>query len=151
MSLRTFLLSLLKADKLDFIQEIFDFFRVKSAQIEIQTFPMIGRARQESSSCSLSSQSIDSGFLNFIYEHSDGTPDLDGALDFVSSRAFLSSFSSQAAADFIVSQLISEYPNRVAATNRVLTSLLRSPASPALIRCANQLKDIPKTFFRTFT
>jgi hypothetical protein len=102
--------------------------------------------RGDQSSLPLST-SIGDGFINFIRSHNHESSDLDGVIDFVSSRLFLSSFGSNSLVDLLISQLISDYRNRASTTNRLLAALLHPPISPALTRCASLLPALPGSFF----
>jgi hypothetical protein len=80
------------------------------------------------------SPSLADYFLHFVKTHDAPSPELDLAIDFVSSSVFQFAFGSNSILDLLRSDLLPNYPARNSVTNRILSSILRAPFSPTAIR-----------------
>lgn len=100
----------------------------------------MSRITPNSNASAFSSQSIGQGFIKFIYNHEKQSPELDNALDFVTSKIFLSTFGSSQLIK-LINTLISKYPAYSYSLERLIKSLINTSIYYRIADLINELPD----------
>lgn len=104
----------------------------------------LSRITSNSNTNTFSSQSIGQGFIKYIQNHEKESPDLENAIDFVTSNVFISSFGSSQLIN-LINFLISKYPSYSYSLERLIKCLLKSPL---YFRISDIIEKLPEELIK---